>query len=56
MLIGRPFAIAAHGGGQEGVRVYAEHVTFQLKETMRITGCRTLADITKANIRNLNNF
>ncbi|MBQ1407818.1 MAG: alpha-hydroxy-acid oxidizing protein [Eubacterium sp.] len=56
VLIGRPFAIAAHGGGQEGVKVYAEHITFDLKETMRITGCRTLADIKEANIRNLNSF
>ncbi len=46
VLIGRPYAIAAHGGGREGVKLYSERIMAQLKECMMMTDCRTLADIT----------
>lgn len=45
VLIGRPYAIAAHGGGQEGVRLYTEKIAAELRETMRAANCRTLKDI-----------
>ncbi|SMP67797.1 alpha-hydroxy-acid oxidizing protein [Anoxynatronum buryatiense] len=46
VLIGRPFAVAAYGGGTEGVRVYAEKIGQELKEAMIMTGCHSLADAT----------
>lgn len=51
VLIGRPVAIAAFGGGAEGVRLYLEKVTAELRDTMAMTGCRTLADIGAKHIR-----
>lgn len=48
VLIGRPYAIAAHGGGQEGVRLYTEKIAAELRETMRAANCRTLADISES--------
>ena len=50
VLIGRPYAIAAHGGGAEGVRLYTEKILQELKEVMLMTGCRTLAEITEDKI------
>lgn len=44
VLIGRPFAVAAYGGGAEGVRQYAEKIGQELKEAMIMTGCHTLKD------------
>ncbi|MDW7671473.1 MAG: alpha-hydroxy-acid oxidizing protein [Bacillota bacterium] len=44
VLIGRPFAVAAYGGGAEGVCRYAERIGQELKEAMIMTGCATLAD------------
>lgn len=46
VLIGRPFAIAAHGGGAEGVKIYADKIREELSEIMKMTDCRTLDDIT----------
>lgn len=46
VLIGRPYAIAAHGGKQEGIKLYTQRIANELKETMRMTDCRTLHDIT----------
>lgn len=51
VLIGRPYAIAAFGGGAEGVRLYSEKVTAELCDTMAMTGCRTLADISAKHVR-----
>ncbi len=56
VLIGRPYAVAAHGGGAEGVRLYTERLAAQLSETMLMTGCRTIGDITERNICNTNSF
>jgi isopentenyl diphosphate isomerase/L-lactate dehydrogenase-like FMN-dependent dehydrogenase len=44
VLIGRPFAVAAYGGGAEGVCQYAERIGQELKEAMIMTGCATLTD------------
>ncbi len=51
VLIGRPYAVAAHGGGAEGVRVYTRKVLDELRDVMLMTGCRTLSDITPDKIR-----
>lgn len=54
VLIGRPYAIAAHGGRKEGVKLYTEKIALELTETMKMTDCRTLADITPDKIINRN--
>ncbi|MDR2455473.1 MAG: alpha-hydroxy-acid oxidizing protein [Deltaproteobacteria bacterium] len=41
--IGRPFAIAAIGGGTEGVALYAESLRAQLEQCMIMTGCPDVA-------------
>jgi 4-hydroxymandelate oxidase len=51
VLIGRPYAIAAHGGGAEGVEMYTNMIGAQLRETMIMTGCKRLDDITRDKIR-----
>ena len=51
VLIGRPYVIAAYGGGAEGVQLYTEKLKAELKDAMTMTGCRTLADITQDKIR-----
>lgn len=50
-LIGRPYAVAAFGGGAEGVRLYTEKLIYELKETMIMTGCADLGDITFDKVR-----
>ena len=50
VLIGRPYAIAAYGGGAEGVKIYTQKVIKELKETMLMTGCYTIKDITREKI------
>ena len=50
-MIGRPFVVAAHGGGAEGVRLYAESLGEQLKNVMLMPNCAALADITADKIR-----
>ena len=51
VLIGRPYAIAAYGGGAEGVRLYTEKLIADLRDAMTMTGCATLADIKRDKIR-----
>lgn len=45
-LIGRPYVVAAHGGGREGVALYTRKVIDELKDVMKMTGCASIADIT----------
>ncbi len=45
VLIGRPYIVAAYGGGAEGVKIYTEKLGRELKETMIMTGCHKLKDI-----------
>ena len=45
-MIGRPYAVAAHGGGEEGVALYTEKLGAELRHTMQMCGAATLADIT----------
>lgn len=46
VLIGRPYVTAVHGGEREGVVLYTNKLIGELKDTMKMTGCATLADIT----------
>lgn len=50
VLIGRPYMIAAYGGGAEGVRIYTEKIRQELIDIMNMTRCRTLEDITRDKI------
>ena len=50
VLIGRPFAIAAHGGREEGVELLAKKLGAELKETMLMTDCKSLRDINRSKI------
>jgi isopentenyl diphosphate isomerase/L-lactate dehydrogenase-like FMN-dependent dehydrogenase len=50
-MIGRPFVIAAHGGGAEGVTAYAEHIGSQLRNIMLMCGAGDLAGIGRDMIR-----
>ncbi|MCQ1529125.1 alpha-hydroxy-acid oxidizing protein [Lutispora saccharofermentans] len=45
VLIGRPYAIAAYGGGEEAVAMYTESIGAELRQTMIMTGCQSLSDI-----------
>ena len=49
--MGGPVVTAAYGGGAEGVRIYMEKVIGELRDTMKMTGCATIADITGDKIR-----
>ena len=48
VLIGRPFAIAACGGLEEGVTTYIRQLRMELKQAMVMTGCASLADVDEA--------
>lgn len=50
VLIGRPYVIAAFGGGAEGVGLYTEKIGAELRETMIMTGCKNIGDITRDKI------
>lgn len=50
VLIGRPIAIMAVGLGRSGVMSLLEYYIRELKQTMRVTGCKTLADISARHI------
>ena len=50
VLIGRPYVIAAFGGGIEGVELYTEKIGAELRETMIMTGCKNISDITRDKI------
>ncbi|HON43157.1 MAG TPA: alpha-hydroxy-acid oxidizing protein [Bacillota bacterium] len=46
VLVGRPLAVAAVGGGAEGVRMQLEEYAKQLQVAMMLSGCASLADVT----------
>ena len=50
VLIGRPYAIAAHGGREEGVKLLTEKLGAELKEIMLMTDCKTISDINENKI------
>jgi len=45
VLIGRPYAVCAYGGGAEAVQLYTEKIGKELYDTMIMTGCSKLSDI-----------
>jgi len=45
VLIGRPYGVAAYGGGAEGVELYTRKIGAELKDAMVMTGCSSLKDI-----------
>lgn len=45
VLIGRPYAVAAYGGGTAAVQLYTEKIGKELRETMTMVGCSKLSDI-----------
>ena len=47
VLIGRPFVVMAYGGAEEGIAAYVRKLKAELSDCMQMTGCATLADITK---------
>lgn len=47
VLIGRPYIIAAEGGEARGVELFTQKIVWELQNAMRMTGCRTLKDITR---------
>lgn len=47
VLIGRPYAVAAYGGGAEGVALYTKKIGSELVEAMTMTGCRNLKEVTE---------
>ncbi len=47
VLIGRPMAVAAYGGGAEGVKIYIEALKASLKNAMLMTGCQSIQEITR---------
>ena len=52
MLIGRPFVTALYGGEEEGVAAYVKKLKAELTDCMQMTGCATLADITRDKVWN----
>jgi len=51
VLVGRPMAVAAVGGGKEGVTLLLNQFAEQLQTAMLYTGCGTLAEITPSVLR-----
>jgi isopentenyl diphosphate isomerase/L-lactate dehydrogenase-like FMN-dependent dehydrogenase len=47
VMIGRPYAVAAIGGGRQGVALYTETLRSQLEQAMIMTGCQ---DVTEASL------
>lgn len=50
VLIGRPLSLAVIGGGREGVEIYFNKIKAELMETMSLSGCKTLKDITREKV------
>ena len=50
VLIGRPYVIAAFGGGAEGVELYTNKIGAELRDVMIMTGCKAISDITRDKI------
>ncbi len=51
VLVGRPMAVAAVGGGREGVGLLLTQYAEQLRTAMLYTGCHSLMEITPSAIR-----
>ena len=51
VLVGRPYVVAAHGGGQEGIVLYSQKLLGELRDIMVMTGCKSLSDVDSSRIR-----
>ena len=51
VLIGRPYSVAAYGGGADGVCLYTKRIRAELADTMIMTGCKRIRDIDVSKIR-----
>lgn len=56
VLVGRPVAIAAIGGGAAGVQLYLETLVQELRDAMTITGNRDVKCIAPASVQRLRRF
>ena len=45
VLIGRPYVVMVYGAGADGVRIYTDKLTAELKDTMAMCGAHKLSDI-----------
>ena len=45
VMVGRPLAVAALGGGREGVKLYLDALKAELYSAMILSGCATIEDI-----------
>lgn len=50
VMVGRTYLIAAEGREAAGVALYSQKLIWELKNAMRMTGCRTLKDITRDHV------
>ncbi len=50
VLIARPYVTAVYGGGAEGVSFYTEKLGAELRDTMKMCGVGSLAEISKKNL------
>lgn len=50
VLIGRPYIQYAEGGGARGVALFTQKIIWELMNAMRMSACRTLADINRDHI------
>ena len=48
VLIGRPYAIAAYGGGEKAVELYTKMIGDELRQTMIMTGFSRIRDINES--------
>lgn len=51
VLIGRPLSLAVIGDHVEGVEIYFQKITQELKDAMAMTGCKKITDITRDKVR-----
>ncbi len=51
VLIGRPVAVAAYGGGVEGVKLYFDTLKADFRNAMIMTGCHSIEDIDERVLR-----
>ncbi|HOJ50484.1 MAG TPA: alpha-hydroxy-acid oxidizing protein [Spirochaetota bacterium] len=54
--IGRPFVVVNVGGGSEGVKLLVENIRDEFKKIMLLTGCKTVKDIKKDLIVEMEHF
>lgn len=51
VLVGRPVSVAIYGGGAEGLELWFEKIKSEMKEVMKMTGCRSTEDICEKTVK-----